>query len=90
MRIRSLGWAAAFAALLSPVAAADLKAPEFHPLRVPPGKSAAELKPSPVRADEPVILEMKAQRRPDGRIELQCDQPHDHASHGAPSTGEQP
>lgn len=87
MRIPLLA-AALSGACVAAIAAAPNKGPEFHPLRVPAGKSAADLKPKVARADDPIILELKAHRRADGSLELQCDH-HDHHDHALDHPGVQ-
>lgn len=79
--------AALFCACASALATEPLKAPEFHPLRVPAGKSSADLQPSPVRAESPIVLKLKAHRHADGSLVLQCDH-HIHASEAAEAEGE--
>ncbi len=62
------------AALAAPVAGASDKEAVFHPLWVPPGKTAQDLKPRPeARADEPIVLELRAHRHPDGSLHFECD-----------------
>jgi len=80
MRIHLLA-AALCSACANLAAAQSAKAPEFHPLNVPAGKAAGDLKPAPVRADEPVILQLKAQRRADGSLEFRCDHEDPAAAH---------
>lgn len=73
-------WILSFCALLgTPAVFASEPKPVFHPLTVPPGKSAQDLKPSPeARADSPVVLELRAHRHADGSLHYECD--HEHAS----------
>jgi hypothetical protein len=73
---------AACAALTAPIAVASAAKPEFHPLWVPPGKSAHEIKPRlEARADSPVTLELRAHRHADGSLHFECD--HQHIGAGA-------
>ncbi|WP_143006514.1 hypothetical protein [Aquimonas voraii] len=47
--------------------------PEFHPIALPPGKSIHDIKPHPeVRADQPVLLELRAHRHADGSLHFDC------------------
>jgi hypothetical protein len=55
--------------------AAEAAKPDFIRLQVPPGKSAADIKPRPqARADEPIVLELRAHRHADGSVWMQCDE----------------
>jgi hypothetical protein len=51
--------------------------PEFHSMLIPPGKSARDVKPRlQARADEPVVLELRAHRHADGSLHFECDHEH--------------
>ena len=55
-------------------ASASKVEPEFHPIWVPPGKSAGDQKPRvEVRAETPVVLELRGHRHADGSMHFQCD-----------------
>lgn len=71
-------WILSICTLLgTPLVFASEAKPVFHPLMVPPGKSAQDLKPSPeARADSPVVLELRAHRHADGSLHYECDHEH--------------
>lgn len=83
-------WTLSFCILLaSPLVLASEAKPVFHPLAVPPGKSAQDLKPSPeARADSPVVLELRAHRHADGSLHYECDHEHSRVQ-SKPSEGAQ-
>lgn len=86
--MHSISLFGAYALMTLPLAATAAAKPEFHPLWVPPGKSAHEIKPKPqARADEPVVLELRAHRHADGSLHFECDHQHPAAS-PTPSEGE--
>lgn len=70
-RLMPLILAALFA---TPLAAASESKPVFHPLWVPPGKNSQDLKPrTEARAEEPIVLELRAHRHADGSLHFECD-----------------
>ncbi|WP_298856682.1 hypothetical protein [uncultured Aquimonas sp.] len=73
--ITCLALLATLASLVTVAAASSGKTePEFHPIWVPPGKSAGEQKPRvEVRAETPVVLELRGHRHADGSLHFQCD-----------------
>lgn len=67
-----LGTLASFAT--GAAASAGKTGPEFHPIWVPPGKSAGDQKPRiEVRAETPVVLELRGHRHADGSLHFECD-----------------